>query len=198
MGTLDVRYGQLMTAMIRAGHHFFEQGDYNLNLIGVRSRDAHSNAFNDALAVAYKINGRPVCHVFACTTDPGIYWREKPANVNGTAIVKPGQYPGLWTLGKHQGKYAALVQAENITVYRDNDGNGEINTDRNTAYTDTGLFGINCHKAGKQSRRVDKWSAGCQVLANECDFNLLMALCEKSAQLWGDRFTYTLLTEDEL
>ena len=194
MGTLEVRYGQLITAMIRAGHNFFEQGDYNLNLIGVRARNVHSNEFNDCLAVAYKINGRPVCHTFACTTDPGIYWRENPANVNGTAIVKPGQYPGLWTLGKHQGKYAALVQAGDITVYRDNDRNADINGGN----CETGQFGINCHKAGKQSRRVNKWSAGCQVLASECDFNLLMALCEKSAQLWGDRFTYTLLTEDEL
>lgn len=195
MGTLDVRYGQLRAAMSKAGHNFFEQGDYNLNLIGVRSGDTHSNTFNDCLAVAYNINGQPVCHTFACTTDPGTYWRKNPANVKGTAIVKPGQYPALWALGKHQGKYKALVQAGDVTVYRDNDGNGEINT---AGVTDTGLFGINGHKAGKQSRRVGQWSAGCQVLANECDFNLLMALCEKSAQHWGGRFTYTLLTEDEL
>lgn len=194
MGTLNLRYGQLQTAMIRQGHRFFEQGDYNLNLIGVRSRDLHSNAFNDALAVAYRINTRPVCHVFACTTDPGLYWREKPAHVDGTAVVKPGQYQGLWEIGQHQGKYPALVQKAPVTVWRDNDGDSQLTPGNEQ----TGVFGINCHKAGKRSRRVNKWSAGCQVLADELDFNLLMALCQKSAAAWGNSFTYTLLEEGAL
>ena len=52
MGALTVSYQRLKAAMAAAGHRFFEQGDYNLNLVGVRARALHSNAFNDALAVA--------------------------------------------------------------------------------------------------------------------------------------------------
>lgn len=192
-----VRYGQLQTAMIRKGYRFFDDGDYNLNLIGIRGADTAANTFDDALAVAWRFDGVPHCLVFPATTDPGLFWRTHPANVQGTAIVVPGQYPGLWQLGLHQGKYPALVQRGPVAVYRDNDRDQVLDLD---APIDAGLFGINCHRASahRQSHQVDKWSAGCQVLANPKDFALLMALCERAAESWGPGFTYTLLEESDL
>ncbi|WP_299594335.1 hypothetical protein [uncultured Microbulbifer sp.] len=191
------RYGQLQTAFIRKGYRFFDEGDFNLNLIGVRTADNTANTFNDHLAVAFRFDGRPHCYVFPATTDPGLYWRQNLANVNGTAIVVPGQYAGLWQIGQHQGKYQALVQRAPVTVYRDSNRDQVLDTDTTT---ESGLFGINCHRARAdgESSQVDRWSAGCQVLANAADFTLLMALCNRARMEWGNRFTYTLIKEGDL
>jgi hypothetical protein len=53
---------------------------------------------------------------------------------------------------------------------------------------------LNCHRARAQgtSTQVDKWSAGCQVLANSDDFDQLMKLAKYAAKHYGDSFTYTL------
>ncbi|WHI45036.1 hypothetical protein [Microbulbifer sp. VAAF005] len=194
---MRVRYGQLQTAMIRKGYRFFDEGDFNLNLIGIRSSDRDANSFNDRFAVAWRFQGMPHCLSFSATTDPGNFWRENPLNVNGTAILVPGQYPGLWQLGLHQGKYRALVQRKSARVYRDNNQDSIINID---SPIDDGLFGINCHRANatQKSRRVDRWSAGCQVLADPFDFALLISLCDVAAEKWGTSFTYTLLEEKDL
>ncbi|MDC0598867.1 hypothetical protein OAP18_03420 [Gammaproteobacteria bacterium] len=184
-------------AVKRLGYLWFTEGDYNLNLVGIRSSDTDSNAFNDCLIVAFFVDQRPHLFIFDCTTDPGIYWRKHPINVLGTAIVKPGQYPGLWKIGKHQGRYEALVQRSPVTVYRDNNKDQAIDVSDNTP-VETGFFGINCHKAGDSSKQVDKWSAGCQVLSSDDDFGLLMALCRKAAAKWGNSFTYTLIDQERL
>ena len=61
------------------------------------------------------------------------------------------------------------------------------------------MFGINIHKAGKLSQRVDTWSAGCQVLSSETDFKAFMNYCNKQVQYGlGNSFTYTLLREEDL
>ncbi|MCX2834458.1 hypothetical protein [Microbulbifer thermotolerans] len=191
------RYGQLQTALLRKGYRFFDEGNYNLNLIGIRSGDQTANTFNDWIAVAWRFDGVPHCLTFPATTDPGLFWREHPANVSGTAIVVPGQYLGLWQIGLHRGQYPALIQRGTVRVYRDNNRDRVLDLD---APVDTGLFGINCHRASAhcESRQVDKWSAGCQVLAHPKDFALLMALCERAAENWGRSFTYTLLEEKDL
>lgn len=190
-------FEQLGSALKALNYQWFENGNYNLNLVGVRTADNKANNFNDWLCVAFYTDGNPHLFCFPATTDPGLFYRANPLCVDGTAVVKPGQYPGLWTLGMHRGKYSALVQAGPITVYRDNnrddvvDGGGE---------EQTGMFGINCHRAAQalESHQVDKWSAGCQVLANPLDFALLINLCRLAAIRYGNRFTYTLLREDEL
>ncbi len=196
MNGQEISFDRLRAAVLACAHEFFEQGDYNLNLIGVRTNDNKANKFNDYLSALFFVNDQPQCLSFPITTDPGLYYRRNPANVRGTAIVKPGQYKGLWQLGKHQGKYLALVQTGPVTVYRDNDKDDELDE----AETQTGLFGINCHRANEKttSHQVDRWSAGCQVIANPQDFHLLIALCQRAAQTYGDRFTYTLLQEGDL
>ena len=77
----------------------------------------------------------------------------------GVAILKPGQYRGSHKLRLHQGKYMALGQQKPVKVYRDN--NRDANYDLDESKTDTGLFGINIHRAtarkGGKSTRVDKW-----------------------------------------
>jgi len=94
-------------------------------------------------------------------------------------------------VGQHKG-YPALQQHKPCIVIRDNneddilDFNGE---------EDFGLFGINHHKAGLNSRQVDKWSAGCQVFSHSADFEEFMSICYAAKNKWGNSFTYTLIEE---
>lgn len=92
--------------------------NYNLNLIGIRSINKVANNFDDFLCVLWKFNGNWNMLKFKMTTDPGLFYLKQPMNSKGTAIVKEGQYRGLWKYGKHKG-YIALQQSGPVTVFRD-------------------------------------------------------------------------------
>lgn len=187
----------LLVAMAANGHVVFSDSrGYDLNLFGVRTENNDANAFNDLVGVLYLQNRQWNLFTFPATTDPGVYWRRNPMNVDGTAILKPGQYRGSHQLGKHRGQYDALVQVAPVTVYRDGDRDDALDT---IGGTQTGLFGINIHRASSvdPSTQVGKWSAGCQVLADPRHYDFLMAMAHKAASIYGDRFSYTLLTESD-
>lgn len=169
--------------------------DYNINLVGIRSATLVPNYFDDWFYVFWKYHNQWNKKRYSITTDPGLYWLENPINVNGTAILKEGQYLGLWKIGKHKGKYLALVQANPCTVIRDANRNNQLNY--NSGYEETGFFGINCHRATSNGRSqiVEKWSAGCQVFADSKEFDEFMNICQLAAQNWGNSFSYTLLNE---
>lgn len=196
MNLRDITVDSLRKSVERLGHTFFEHGDYNLNLIGIRAEDKDSNSFNDVICLAYRQYGRWQLLTFAATTDPGVYWRQSPVNVKGTAVLAPGQHKGAFALGKHKG-YEALTQATSLPVYRDNDQDAEVDM---TGDIDRGWHGINLHRANPlaASIQVDKWSAGCQVIADPHEFDILMSICKRAAREWGPKFTYTLITEGDL
>ena len=103
--------------------------------------------FDDLLAYfIYDNNGKLVGRVVSGTTDPSTYFLKSPMNLKGAAILKSGQYKDAYQLGLHRGKYEALVQRKPVEVIRDNDRNALINY---LAPTQTGLYGINIHKAQK-------------------------------------------------
>jgi hypothetical protein len=179
--------------VLEKGYKFFETGDYNLNLVGLRRQPGIPNAFDDVMTVSYKIKDVWQFRTFWMTTDPGTYWLQNPSRVDGTAILIPGQYRSCWKLGLHQGKYEALVQnGQPFKVWRD--GNKDNTLDYSgKVYSEVG--GLNGHHAGTSSTQVDKWSAACMVLARLKDFEALMDLCHKQVAKgkgW-DTFTYTLL-----
>ena len=188
---------QIFETIKEQGLPLFSNGskNYNLNLIGVRSKDNTSNKFNDLMVVMWFYGGEWNRLNFNITTDPGVYYRENPININGTAILKEGHHKGLWTIGKHKGVYEALTQTSKAIVYRDNNKDDVLDFD---CGTQSGLFGINCHRSNQNvtSTNVDKWSAGCQVFENPKDFSLFMDICNKAANNWGNKFSYTLLIED--
>jgi hypothetical protein len=98
-------------------------------------------------------------------------------------------------MGMHRGKYLALVQKRPVTVMRDYDRNATL--DFLNGKLDTGLFGINIHRASENgtTKTVDQYSAGCQVFANVTEFILFLSLCEKHKSLNCNDFTYTLIDE---
>ena len=181
------------------GYAWFTKGNYNLNIVGIRSNNNNkiTNQYDDILVVDYNTG---TCHKRFCytiTTEPGKYYMHNLGNPKGTAILVPGQYRGCWQLGLHKGKYKALCQNKPVKVYRDSNKNNVYDYDPNTI--DEGMFGINIHKAGKFSKRVDTWSAGCQVFASETEFKSFMNYCDKQIKYGhGDTFTYTLLREEDL
>lgn len=180
------------------GYAYFKTGDYNLNIIGIRSNQNNkvTNKFDDFMLVTYYIKGVLHSKVYNITTDPGRYYMQNLCNKKGTAILVPGQYRGCWKVGTHNGKYTALVQSKPVKVYRD--------ANKNDIYDylniDEGIFGINIHRSNpySTSTNIDNWSAGCQVFANAKDFTEFMKLCEEQKKRYGNSFTYTLLNEKDL
>ena len=118
----------------------------------------------------------------------------------GVAVLKEGQYKGSHKIRKHQGRYEALGQQRPVTVYRDanKDGTYDLSDDN----TQTGLFGINIHRAtkyaGKKSSQVDKWSAGCQVIAANDDWHEFLDICQAAREIHGNSFSYTLLESKDI
>lgn len=169
---------------------------FELNIVGVRADSVKPNSFDDTIYVFFNNqDGQLVEHRFPATTDPGTYWLNNPMNPKGTAILKEGQYLNAYGLGLHRGKYLALVQKRPVTVLRDYDRNAVL--DFLNGKEDSGLFGINIHRASETgtTRTVDKFSAGCQVFANATEFVLFMSLCERHRNLYGNQFSYTLIDE---
>jgi hypothetical protein len=188
---------KIKAAMKVKNYKFFESGDYNLNIIGIRNSDTGSkvtNVFDDLLTVSYKIGDVWHFKKWAATTDPGTKGVKEFHNAQGVARLVPGQYRGSHAIGLHQGKYEALKQAKPVKVYRD--ANKDMTYD--TKIITEGIYGINIHKAGADSTYVENWSEGCQVFKKSADFNEFMALVKKAATLHGNSFTYTLLESKDL
>lgn len=158
-------------------------------IVGLRMRRDVTDLFDDTLI----FSPSPATRVwtYPITTKPGLYYM-KNGLAKGTAILKPGQYSGCYMLGKHQGKYDALVQSGPVTVYRD------ANKDDMTDYInpETGLFGINIHRSSASgcSKIVHNWSAGCQVFQCIGDYtDFLGFLRDAVARGHHNKFTYTLI-----
>ena len=197
---------QIQTTVEDKGYKYFHDNlnkGYDVNIIGVRNSETKgrvTNAFDDTLTISYKIDGEWQYHEFNCTTDPGSHWVENLLNEKGVAILKPNQYRGSHKLDFHQGRYLALRQKSDVTVYRDN--NRDNNYDLNESKTDTGVFGINIHRAtgrsGGKSIRVDKWSAGCQVIADNDDWHTFLGICQSAREIHGNSFSYTLIESKDI
>ena len=186
-------------ALKKKGHKFFDGNlAYNVNIIGVRNTNGRANKFDDFMVVVYRdAHKRWSVDSYQITTDPGFYWMKKPMNVNGTAILCPGQYRGVYRIDKHRGKYDALCQRGGaVTVWRDSNRDLKHDIDDNTKMT--GYFGINLHKGGRNSSGVNKWSAGCQVIAANDDWTKFMKICRKARNVWGNNFTYTLIDSKDI
>jgi len=191
-------YKLIRDAFGRHGYQFFA-GDFNLNLFGIRTGDRRADSFNDWIGVAFEQAGAGVVFVFQATTDPGIYWRKNPQNIEGTAILVPGQYLGAYGIGLHHGEYPALVQRKPVRVYRDANYDDVLDWEADDPQA-SGLFGINIHRAKPDGRStvVGKWSAGCQVVACGWDFDYIMATANRATKEWGGSFSYTLFEEREI
>jgi len=188
---------QVELAVKAKGYKYFENGDLNVNIIGIRNSAPGSkvtNLFDDWLTISYKEGGVWQFYIWNATTDPGKAPMVAGNKIGGIARVVPGQYPGSHMVRLHQGKYEALGQKANIKVYRDNDRDTEYDTDTITE----GVYGINIHKAGQDSTWVERWSEGCQVFKRVMDFDAFMKICKRASKIHGNSFTYTLIESKDI
>lgn len=192
---------QIETAVKAKGYKWFEDAankNYDVNIVGVRNMstgDKVTNVFDDFLTISYKENGVWKFFCWNATTDPGKKGVMEFHNKKGVARLVPGQYRGVWMIDKHQGKYDALCQRKgNVSVWRDSDKDLIFEN----MLVDTGMFGINIHKAGQDSTWVENWSEGCQVFKRVKDFDAFISICKKAAKIHGNSFSYTLLQSTDI
>ena len=193
---------QIKRAVEAKGYVWFNDATnkgYDVNIVGVRNSTTGkkvTNLFDDKITLSFKDDkGVWQYYEWANTTEPGKKGVEQYHNVKGVARLVPGQYRGTWTIDKHQGKYDALCQRlKPVTVFRDADRDLEYDEDN----TDTGMFGINIHKAGLDSTWVENWSEGCQVFKRVKDFDVFMKICKLAAKIHGNHFSYTLIESKDI
>lgn len=185
-------FEQVAEIMYDKGYIVIDTGA--VNLVGIRTGKMVTNEFDDIFVCMYKLGDGWTGSRMPCTTKAGIYYMEYgPAK--GTAILAPGQYLDAYSLGKHKGEYDALVQTGAVDVFRDANGDNKYDY----VNKEKGLFGINIHRANSKfaSKRVDKWSAGCTVIADPKDFNSVLSLVRTDISLGRSKFTYTLLESSD-
>ena len=181
------------------GFKVFRNGDYNLNIIGVRNiSERRAGLFDDKMYIVFKKEGVWQQWTAEITTDPGRYYLEKEDyREDGVAIlVHPQQCRGAYKIGPHgKTRYTALRQQKDVKIWRDNNKDSWLDWD---SEVHEGLFFINIHRASTNpngTKYVSVFSAGCQVFSNIHDFDMFMDLCYKSAEIYGDSFTYTLVAK---
>ena len=191
---------QIEAAVKSKGYVWFEDAankGLDVNIVGVRNSSTGTkvtNLFDDHLTVSFKENGQWQFFIWAATTDPGKKGVLEYHNKDGVARLVPNQYRGSHAIGLHQGKYEALRQQKNVKVYRD--ANKDLNYDENKIAE--GVFGINIHKAGRDSTWVENWSEGCQVFKRVKDFDEFMKIVKRAAKIHGNSFTYTLIESKDI
>lgn len=184
---MDITRELIQKTMEAKKYAYFENGDYNVNIIGIRNSSTGkrvTNRFDDWITISYKVKGEWKFAIWSCTTDNG----------DGSARLVEGQYRGCFTTGLHRGKYLALKQCKPLKVYRDwNLKDGTY--DESKIYDD--VSGLNIHMAGEDSTLVNNWSEGCQVFKRKKDFLAFMKIILESEKLHGKIFTYTLISSND-
>jgi hypothetical protein len=193
---------QIRNAVNSKGYKWFEDAankSYDVNIVGVRNSATGrkvTNVFDDIITISYKDDkGIWQYHEWMNTTEPGKKGVMQYHNPKGVARLIPGQYRGVWSIDKHQGKYEALCQRNGtVAIFRDN--NKDMTFDE--VIRDNGMFGINIHKAGQDSTWVENWSEGCQVFKRVKDFDEFMKICRIAAKIHGNKFSYTLIESKDI
>ena len=128
------------------GYKWFETGDYNINIVGVRNSDTGTevtNKFDDKITLSFMCDGQWEFYCYDCTTDPGKYWVENIMRKEGVAILKEGQFPGSHKIRLHQGRYEALGQCKNVTIPK----GVTLVLDDNLAF-DSSLYSLKIYNTG--------------------------------------------------
>ncbi|MDX2304636.1 MAG: hypothetical protein NW226_17640 [Microscillaceae bacterium] len=178
------------------GYKFFENGDFNLNMIYVRSENNYTNKYDDWVFCFWKEKGVWQTEIFPCSTKAGKFWTRNffDGTSDGTAVVVPGQYLQAYefvdnTTNWHQSP--CLLQKGNIKIWRDGNKDNIIDHIK----TQEGWFGIDLHWAN--GYYVDRWSAGCMVVPLPFYWDWIDVV-RKCAKVWGNRFSVTLLEAGDL
>lgn len=186
-------YNNIKNVMDRKGYRFY-QNNKIVNLIAIRNSSRKAGPWDDYLCILYKENGRKKIKVFnEFTTDPGRYYLiSKLLHKDGCAILKKGQYRGVYALGRYKGR-KALMQTGSFRVYRDYNRDKWLDI-----YGDEWSVksGIHLHEGNPdENPYVDTASAGSQAIRFYSDMLEIYKLCQRSGK---KTFTYTLLNANDI
>ena len=175
---------------------------FDMTLGGIRTADNKSNTFNDFLFMIYHDEQGRLCGIVEPgTTDAGLYYREHPINVKGTAIIQHGkQYRGVYEYqnpkidGKrgHKGQ-EAFRQIAAMDYWRDADRDQYLEFD---GPEETSNSSTNGHDMGTTGNLVNKWSAACWgAIQKTMDKFYNLAKLQSSHGL-GTKFSFAMLHEN--
>ncbi len=170
---------------------------FDVTLGGIRTKDNASNTFNDWHFMSFFTKyGGIQSIVIEGTTDAGLYYRENPMQIDGTAIIQHGaQHRGSFTYmekGGHRGQ-EAFRQTGKMKYWRDANRDKYLDFD---GEEDFAIFNTNGHDMGTLGKNVNKWSAGCWGSTNE-NMDLLYSMAKvQMAHGLGNKFSYALLHEN--
>ena len=157
------------------------------NIVGFQNTKSPGN-WNDF----FLVHSSDKVYRFVGTTDPGLYYTKKPLNSKGCAHMTRGFHKNCWKLGKHRGKYEALIQTGGkVKVWRDKNKD-YINND---SIVESGWFGINFHHGYNATVKIGRNSAGCQVVQNTENLSFIVRLFKGSGL---KSCSYTLVGIEEL
>ena len=165
-----------------------------LNIGGIRASISNTNAFDDLIFYCLRLpTGEWEFKAYEATTDPG-FAKHGNSVPEGTASMKAGFYPKLYSFGFHQGKkdHPCFKQTGKAEFYRKK---GPKLFDSTTLFI--GIIGANIHstREGFIPEDVDNFSKGCQVVRRWTSMGKLLAAGEASLLKF---FDYALLQEKEL
>jgi len=170
---------------------------FDVTLGGIRTKDNASNKFNDWLfASFFTKRGGIQSTIIEGTTDAGLYYRENPMHIEGTAIIQHSvQHRGAYTYmetGGHRGQ-EAFRQTGPMKYWRDANRDEYLDFDGVEQYEN---FATNLHDMGTRGENVNNWSAGCGGSTNE-NMDLLYAVAKvQIAHGLGNKFSFALLHEN--
>jgi hypothetical protein len=212
----ELTVDKVIAAMQRKGYSFYANtptGRNKLNIVGIRNIDKDlkkpaTNYFSDIVVMFYYDDkGARHERIGRWTTMPGYTYEgtkfgDSTDKSPGTRTIdiKEGQYKGKYVQGFHRKQAKALRQKDekdggSMNYTRDKTLNLTYNDDGSeTASNATNIHNSGDGGANDPKKRVDNWSAGCQVFRNKADFNWMgQAADNQIAKTKIRTFDYTLL-----
>lgn len=171
---------------------------FDATLGGIRTKDNKSGKFNDWLFMSmFTANGGIISVIVEGTTDAGLFYRENPMQVDGTAIIQHGvQHRGAYTYmkkGGHRGQ-EAFRNTGKMSYWRDANRDKYLDFDGDVRHA---IYNTNGHDMGTVGNNVGKWSAGCWGSVNE-NMDLLYIMAQLQGEHGnGDKFSFAMLHEND-
>lgn len=202
----------ILTQVRRLGYEVYSRPS-EMNIIGIRYQlpgDPYSNKFMDKLYIIYKNDqGALKAHWWPISTIPGKYGGKENGKAlhkdlqsmkarGGLGILKEAQYKNSWKIDNYKGEKCLRPGSQKF--YRDvNYGVDKITYSK----SGEGSAGMLIHKAfnraqGKNTYGVYNWSEGCQVIPSPTDLDQIFSLLEIHKGKYGNKFTYTLITKNDV
>lgn len=186
---------QIKETMLSLGMVVFTK-PFDATMGAIRTNDNASNKFNDwAFMMMHDDEGNLFGIVEKATTDAGLYYRENPMHIDGTAIIQHGvQHRGAYTYmkeGGHRGQ-EAFRQTGPMKYWRDADRDQYLDFDGPEEYD---IYNTNGHDMGTVGNDVNRWSAGCWGAIQKI-MDKFYALAQLQILMGhGSRFSFALLHE---